>query len=236
MGTPTRYTYGIATVPKTEPLGHYPLPDPFHTSATSNSLGSVTYSNDFDTLIGTDYTVTGTSSTFALGAGLGGVAVLTPGAATTASSAYKNGQFLQFTSGLKFWYMARFNVSALGGTAYIGLQAGSSTSDGIWFAVSSTGAVSLVSVVGGTTTTIVPSTAFTTATAGGWVDVAFYYDGTDLMVFQSDVTVARVTAPTIGASATTLTNAIIGPVFEMTPTASQTMTVDYVLAAEELYR
>jgi len=42
--------------------------------------------------------------------------------------------------------------------------------------------------------------------------------------------------PTIGSSATTLTNAILTPVFEITPTATQTLTVDYVLAAQEVTR
>jgi len=63
-----------------------------------------------------------------------------------------------------------------------------------------------------------------------------YFDGTDLQVFANGNLVARVSAPTIGASATTLTNAVLSPVFQITPTATDTLTVDYVLAAEEISR
>jgi hypothetical protein len=48
--------------------------------------------------------------------------------------------------------------------------------------------------------------------------------------------VARVTAPTIGSTGTTLTNAVLGPVFQITPTATDTLTADFVLAAQEVSR
>lgn len=236
MSSPSRFLSGVATVDADEPLGNYPFPDPFHSSGSSG-LGSVSYVNDFNTLIGTDYTVTGVSSTFALASGVGGVAVLTPGGTTTVSSAYKPAPFLQFIAGNKFWYVVRFKASAVSGTKafYAGLQAGSSAANGIWFtkAASST-AISLVSTVGSTATTLVANVA--TVTADTYVDVAFYFDGTDLLVYSEDAAVARVSAPTIGSSATTLTNSVLSPVFQMTPTATDTLTVDYVLAAQEVTR
>lgn len=234
MANPSRFLDGVATVRQDKPLGFYPRIDPFHTSGNVN-YGIVEYKNDFDTLIGTDYTVTGTSSTFALTTTVvGGAGILTPGAATTASSAYKAGQFLQFAAGQKFWYVARFQISALAGTAYVGLQAGSAVTDGLWFAVNASGVVSLVSTVASTATTLVNN--IVTIAGATWVDLGLYYNGTDLLVFSNDVMVARVTAPTIGASATTLTNAILTPVFQITPTASQTLTTDYVLTACEVAR
>ena len=238
MGYPTNLTYGISTVPTQQPLGMYPLPDPFHTSANS-ALDVVTYANDFFS-IGTavkDWTITGTSSTFDCATGLGGQVVLTPGGATTASAAYQTNQGFQFTAGQQFWFVERFKASAVAGTVsfYAGLRAGSSVNDGIWFQKSaSSTSLDLVSVVGGVTTTLV--TGVTTAAANTWMDVAFWYNGTDLLVFANDAVVARVLAPTIGASGTTLTNALLGVVFEMTPTATDTLTCDYVLSAQETTR
>ena len=236
MGSPTRFTSGVATVDAQYPLGNYPFPDPFHTSGQSGT-GSVQYVNDFNTLIGTDYTVTGTSSTFALTAGVGGLAILTPGGSTTASAAYKAVGFLQFTAGDKFWYVARVKASAVSGNKafYFGLRSGSSANDGIWFAkAAASTSLNLVSTVGSAATTLVTGVA--TVAADTYVDVAFYYDGTDLLVYSNDAVVARVSAPTIGSSGTTLTDAVIGPVFQMTPTATDTLTVDYVLAAQEVTR
>ena len=73
-------------------------------------------------------------------------------------------------------------------------------------------------------------------TAGGWIDVAFYYNGNDLLVYSSDVLVARVPSVTIGASGTTLTNVLLTPFIQITPTATDTLTTDYVFAAQETTR
>ena len=48
--------------------------------------------------------------------------------------------------------------------------------------------------------------------------------------------VARVSSPTIGSSSTTLTNALMGTVFQITPIATDTLTTDFVLAAQEVSR
>ena len=136
MSSPTRFTSGVATVDQQYPLGNYPFPDPFHTSgSTVETTGSSSYTNDFNTLIGTDYTVSGTSSTFALTNGVGGLAVLTPGGTTTATAAYKPATFVQFQSGKKLWYNVRFKASAVSGNKafYVGLRNGSSATEGIWF-------------------------------------------------------------------------------------------------------
>jgi len=237
MGNPTRFTSGVGTAYQGETLGNYPLPDPFHTGSTQ-SLGISIYQNDFNTLIGTDYTVTGTSSTFALSnTVVGGAGVLTPGAATTATAAYKNGSFLQFQAGNQFWYEVRFQASAVSGTKayYVGLRNGSGVTDGLWFAkAASSTSINLVSTVNSTTTTLVTGVA--TAAAATWNNLGLYYDGTDLLVYSENALVARVSAPTIGSTATTLTNAILSPVFQITPTATDTLTVDFVLAAQELTR
>jgi hypothetical protein len=236
MSNPTRLYAGLSTAYPNETLYSFPFPDPFHTGSTQ-TLGSSTYTNDFNTLIGTDYTVTGTSSTFALTAGVGGLAILTPGGTTTATSAYKSGQFFQIVSGNRFWYTTRIQASAVAGNVsfYAGLQAGSSTNDGLWFskAAAST-SINLVSVVGGTSTTIASGIA--TVAAATWIEFGLYYNGTDLLVFVNNVPVARISSPTVGSSATTLTNAVMGPVFQITPTATDTLTTDFVLACQEVNR
>jgi hypothetical protein len=241
MSNPTRFYSGVSTAFPNEPLYSYPFPDPFHTGSNQYT-GSSTYSNDFNTLIGTDYTVTGTSSTFAVTNGIGGQALLTPGGATTATAAYKAGTFIQFVAGYRTWFVVRFKVSAVSGNVdyYAGLRAGSATTDGLWFAkAAASTSINLVSTVNSTATTLVTGVA--TAVAGGWVEVGFYYDGTDLICFSGTGSTdmgpdARVSAVTIGTTGTNLTNALLSPVFQITPVATETMTTDFVLAAQEVAR
>ena len=111
----------------------------------------------------------------------------------------------------------------------------SSTTDSLLF-VKAAGSTSLnlVSTVNGTATTLV--TGVTTMADNTFVDVGFYYNGTDLLVYSSDALVARVPAVTIGASGTNLTNALMTTLFGITPVATETMTIDYEFAAMETTR
>lgn len=239
MGSPVRYTYGVSTVPKQQPLGDYPLPDPFHTGDGASG-DTTTYSNDFFGIGSTtlDWTIVGTSSTFTAVDGLGGIAKVTPGGTTTVTTVYKTGSSFQFVSGSRFWYICRIAPSAVAGSVsyYFGLQKGSATTDGIWFtkAASST-SLNLVSVVNSTSTTL--ATGIDTAVAGQYHDVAFVfnYNG-DLVVYVNDAAVARISAATIGSTGTTLTNALLTPVFSITPTATDTLSIDYVLSAQDVTR
>ncbi len=239
MSNPQRFTSGLSTAFQNEVLYSFPFPDPFHTGS-NQGLGSSVYSNDFNTLIGTDYTVTGTSSTFALSnTVVGGAAVLTPGAASTASAAYKNGTFFQFQAGNRAWFSTRIQASAVSGTItyYVGLRNGSGVTDGLWFVKpASSTSINLVSTVNSTATTLL--TGLATAVATTWVDLGWYFDGTDLLVYVNSALAARVTAPTIGSTGTTLSNAIMAPVFQITPggTNADTLTSDFVLTAQELVR
>lgn len=241
MGSPSRFTSGVATVDAQYPLGQYPFPDPFHTSG-SVGLDTVSYSNDFFTVGSTtlDWTLTGVSSTFAITDGLGGVALVTPGGTSTVTTVAGAHNGFQFIAGQSFWYLCRIKVNAVTSTKsfLFGLQTGTSatSTDGLWFVKpASSTSLNLVSRVGSTSTTVV--TGVTTVAADTYVDVGFYYNGADVLVYSSDVLVARITAPTIGASATTLTNALLTPVFQTTPTAiTDTLSIDYVLAAQETVR
>jgi hypothetical protein len=120
------------------------------------------------------------------------------------------------------------------------MQKGSAVTDGIWFAkAAASTSINLVSTVNSTATTLVTGVA--TAVAATWVELGFYYDGTDIIVYSGSSTVAmgpiaRIAAPTIGSTGTNLTNALIAPVFQITPTATDTLTADFVLAAQEVLR
>lgn len=242
MSAPTRFLSGVATVPAATPLGNYPFPDPFHTSGTTG-LDVISYANDFFNIGSTtlDWTITGTSSTFATTNGLGGVALITPGATTTTTTVASAGSSFQIIAGQKFWYVCRIKMSAITSTKAFtfGLQKGSgatgSATDGIWFTKpASSTSLNLVSTVNSTATTLV--TGVTTAADDTYVDVGFYYDGVDLLVYSADAVVARVSAPTVGSTATTLTNALLNVAFNVVPTATDTLSIDYVLAAQESAR
>jgi hypothetical protein len=168
------------------------------------------------------------------------MSLITPGGATTVTTVAGTHNGFQFIAGNAFWYVCRIQPAAVSGTKsfLFGLQTGTSatSTDGIWFTKpASSTSLNLVSTVGSTATTLVTGVA--TASAAGWLDVGFYYNGTDLLVYASDNLVARVSAPTIGSSGTTLTSALLTPVFQSTPTATtDTLTIDYVLAAQEMTR
>lgn len=240
MGAPSRFLSGVATVDAQYPLGNYPFPDPFHTSGSAG-LDVTSLANDFFTIGSTtlDWTITGTSSTFAITDGVGGVALITPGGTTTTTTVAGAHSGFQFVAGNKFWYLCRIKASAVSGTKAFtfGMQkgTGATNTDGIFFtkAASST-SLNLVSRVNSTSTTLVTGVA--TAAADTYLDVGFYYDGTDLLVFASDALIARVTAPTIGSTGTNLTDALLTQYFQVVPTATDTLSIDYVLSAQETTR
>ena len=242
MSAPTRFLSGVATVPATEPLGNFPFPDPFHTGGSAG-LDVVSYANDFFNIGSTtlDWTITGTSSTFATTNGLGGIALVTPGGTTTTTTVASAGSSFQLIAGNKFWYVCRIKMSAISSTKAFtfGLQKGSgalgSATDGLWFTKpASSTSLNLVSRVDGTSTTLV--TGVTTVVADTYLEVGMYYDGTDLLVYSGHELVARVSAPTVGATATTLTDELLNVVFNVVPTATDTLSVDFVLTAQETTR
>ncbi len=104
MGTPTRFTSGLATVPKAAPLGMYGLPDPTEWHS---------YFNDFDTYVAGDWTVT------EVGAGSraltdidGGALLITNAAADNdRNELQKLGESFLLTAGKRAFFKARFKVS-----------------------------------------------------------------------------------------------------------------------------
>ena len=240
MATPTRYINGVATSLASQPLGNYPLPDPFHTGGTVG-LDVCTYSNDFfDIGTTTAYTISAGAVALGVGAaGVGGTLVLTPTSAT-ACAVTRAATAFQFTRGSKFWFVQRIAPSAVAGvmSMFFGVNTANAaiTADGLYFRKAASQLnVDFVSVINGTTTVL--AAAVTTAAAGVYMDLAFYYDGTDILVYVSDVVVARISAITVGATnAFTVTNAYLSPVFQITPVGTENLNVDYVLVANEVVR
>ena len=238
MSNPQRYTSGLATVPAAQPLGNFPFPDPFHTGGNVG-LDVTAYSNDFFTLGTTtvDWTITttGSGATFAITDGVGGLALLSPGGASSVNTVAQTKRSFQFSTGKQFWYLCRVALGSLTGARYFsfGLQdsTASTPNNGLFFSkdTSSSGAVRLVQASSGTLTTLV-STVYTYTNALPYVDVALYYNGTDLLVYAADAVVARITSYTPPAQLMTsfFTSTVIS--------GTETMTVDYLLVAQETVR
>ena len=110
------------------------------------------------------------------------------------------------------------------------------TADGLYFRKAASQLnIDLVSVISGTTTVL--DAAITAVVAGTYVDVGFYYDGTDLYVYSDDVVQARISNITVGATnAFTVTNSYLSPVFQITPVGTENLNTDYVLVANEIVR
>ena len=232
MSNPTRYSNGVSTNDAQYLNGNFPLPAPFTTSGSSLT-GVAQYANDFTSSVA-EYTVTGSSSAIALADGNGGIAVLTPGGTTTASAAYKTASNVAFVAGNQVWFSTRIKASLVSGTKafYVGLRNGSAVTNGLWFAkAASSTSVNLVSTVASVATTLVTGVA--TAVDDTFLELGYYFDGVDLLVYSDNVVVARVTAPVIG---TNIPSVNLGPVMQITPTATDTLTVDYISASVEVTR
>ena len=242
MSTPVRFVNGISTQPVFAFGGDFPLPHPFSSSARPTH-GVAVYADDFlDLGNTTSRTIVGASSTLALTDEVGGVALITPGAATTVTTVHRTAAALQFQAGNRLWCQHRMAVSSVAGAVVVqvGLSKVSAgtiaTTDRLYIekAAGST-SLNLISVVNNVSTTLL--TAFMTGMANAtYYNFGLYYDGKDLEVYVNDNLMGRVAAVTIGASATNLTNALMAPYVNITPTASETIKLDYLMAAQELPR
>lgn len=232
MSNPTRYSNGVSTNDAQYLNGNFPLPAPFTTSGSSLT-GVAQYANDFTESVA-EYTVTGASSTFALTDGNGGLGLITPGAASTATAAYKTASNVAFVAGNQVWFSTRIKASLVSGTKafYVGLRNGSAVTNGLWFAkAASSTSVNLVSTVASVATTLVTGVA--TAADDTYLELGYYFDGLDLLVYNNNTIVARVSAPVIGTS---IPSVNLGTVMQITPTATDTLTVDYISASVEVTR
>lgn len=65
--------------------------------------------------------------------------------------------------------------------------------------------------------------------AATFLTAGWYYDGEDLAVCVNGTLVDRILSPT-------LTTTIMSPFISLTPSASETITIDFILVASEMVR
>lgn len=237
IGIPTRFPNGVSTNLVDTVMADYPLPDPIH-SGSASGKDVFSYINDFvDLGNAASRTITGAGASFALTDGLGGIGVLSP-ASGVASSIYRTGAAFQFIQGNKFWFVHRLKCSSVAGNTafYFGvIKTGAATTDSLLFKkVAATTTLSLVSTVNNVATTLVSNV--TTVANDTFVDVGFYYDGRVLGVYVDDVLVTTITDVTVGSASTTLTNAMLTPITQIAPVATETISLDYAIVAQEVSR
>jgi len=102
MAAPTRFPSGVTNVEPPHPLGMYGAPDPakFHQ-----------FFDDFDTYLASDWTITGTPGTVAMGALDGGVITLTNGAADNNSTFLQGAQSFLGEVGKRLWFGTRLKLN-----------------------------------------------------------------------------------------------------------------------------
>lgn len=247
MSAPTRFTNGITTVSKTNPLGMFGLPDPTEW---------YTFFDDFDTWV-TDtsgvakYTITTTeagasSATEALGDAAGGTLVITNDAADNDADWFqKLGENFKPASGKKLFFKARFKVSdATQCDWIIGLlitdttplaAGGDGVTDGIFFQKDDGDTNIDFYVQKDSTTGQLTSTAVTTAAADDtFMTLAYYFDGARYIdVFKDDVKVATVDLTTTLTTYLPDTELTVSFGIQNGEAVAKVMTLDYIFAAIE---
>lgn len=235
MGTPSRFTNGIATVPKTAPLGMYGLPDPTEW---------ITYFNDFHTYTAGDWTVTevGSGSRALTDVNGGALLVTNASADNDRNELQKVGEGFLLASGKKAFFKARFKVSdatqsdfliglAVTDTTLQGSVDGDGVTDGIFFNKDDGDANLDFNVQKNTSTGQVRATAISTVVSDTFLTVAWYFDGvSSVSYFVNDVQLGTVDGSSTYLPDTELT---VSFAIQNGEAVAKTMTVDYLFAALE---
>jgi hypothetical protein len=240
MPDSTRFTSGVNTAMPDDALGNYPMIDPFHSSGTqapvsaTNNIGYgvAEYKNDFHVMAATEYTLTGTGTpSFAVTNGAGGIALLSTSiGASDSAVAIMPTLNHQYVAGQNAWYSTTINLSDATTCALVaGLKDAVSESNGIWFSKASASTSVLLNIK--VATVAITPIAITTAANATMIELAWYYNGADLLVYANDVFIARV----LYASLPTV---VMAPIYSLTNGSGviRTLSIDYILAAEELAR
>jgi hypothetical protein len=235
--TTSRFPNGITTVTKTNPLGHYGLPDP---------MEWITWFDDFTDYDANQWIITtteaGTSSaTEAIANAQGGILVVTNDVndndadflqlASTSGSAVI--EPFKFVSGKKTFFKARFKVSdATQSDFVIGLQITDTTpldvTDGVFFQKDDGDANLDFHVEKNNTAT--SASAIATVADDTYLTVAFYYDGkSKVEYFVNDAN--------LGSSVTTNLpddeELTVSFGIQNGAAASKIMSVDYIFVSQE---
>lgn len=235
MSSPARFTYGVTTVGKANPLGMFGLPDPteWHT-----------YFNDFDTYVAGDWVVT------AIGAGTqaltdidGGAVLLTNAAADNDRiELQKLGESFLITSGKRAFFKARFKVSdatqsdfliglAVTDTTLQGSIDGAGVTDGIFFSKDDGDALLDVQCQKNATTGQTRAAGIATVVTDTFLSVAWAYDGvSEVKYYVNDVQLGTLAGTSAYLPDTELT---VSFAIMNGEGVAKTMTVDYLFAAQE---
>lgn len=235
MGTPSRFTNGLTTVPKANPLGMYGLPDPTEWHS---------YFNDFDHYVAANWTVTAVGTgTAALTNIDGGALLLTNSAADNDSIQLQQvGESFALTAGKRAFFKARFKVSdatqsdliiglCVTDTTLMGATAGAGVTDGIFFSKDDGVATLDVQCQKNATTGQTRSAGVATLANDTFVTVAWAYDGkSEVAYFVNDVQLG-----TLAGTAAYLPDTTLAVSFGLMngEAVAKTMTVDYLFAATE---
>lgn len=237
MPTPVRYPGGVATVPASNPLGQFGMPDPTEWHV---------WFDDFDNFEADQWIITTTEAgagdaTEAATSVDGGVLLLTNDAAdddndflqwsgddaSTAIETYK------FESGKKLFFKARIKVSdATQSDFVIGLQITDTSplavTDGVYWRKDDGDAnLDFVVIKNSTATT---ATAASTAVSDTWMTLAFYYDGKASIAYYKDNVQlgTSVTTNLVDDEELTISFGI-----QNGEAVAKTMSVDYIFVAKE---
>lgn len=229
MAAPTRFTSGVTTVPKTDPLGMFGLPDPTEWNV---------YFNDFHEDVSSDWTETATS--VGAGTSAGAVTDADGGVLRITTAANENdglfmespGESFLIQTGKKAFIKARFQVGdAAQSDLIIGLHSTDTTpldATHRFAFISEDGSASLFFNVDDNTTDA-DSDSVATLEDDTWIVVAAYYDGAGTIELYAD-----------GAKKATMTDVdvpsgelAIGIGYLNGAAGAETTDIDYIFVAVE---
>lgn len=225
----TRYPNGVTTVPATDPLAMFGMPDPTKWHS---------YFEDFDYYLAGDWTITNASAGTVALADIDGGAILITNAAGDDNAIFlnKKGEGFLLEAGKRAFFKARFKISDVTQSDFvIGLQVTDTTPldvvDGIYF-LKTDGAATLdvfcrKDAATGSTT----AAAIATLVNDTFVTVALYYDGVGtLSYYVNDVIKGQLVATSAYLPDQELTVSIG---LQNGEAVSKNATIDYVFVAEE---
>lgn len=235
MGSPSRFTNGIATVSKSNPLGNFGLPDPteWHT-----------YFNDFDTYTAGEWTVTevGVGSRALTDIDGGALLITNAAADNDRNELQKLGESFLLAAGKRAFFKARFKVSdatqsdfliglAVTDTTLQGAVDGAGVTDGIFFSKDDGDALLDVQCQKNATTGQTRAAGIATVVADTFLTVAWAFDGkSDVAYFVNDVQLGTLAGTSAFLPDTELT---VSFALMNGEAVAKTMTLDYIFASIE---
>lgn len=237
MGNPTRFSHGLTTVGKSDPLGMFGLPDP---------TGWHVFWDDFDNFEADQWIITrvGTTPTEAVQDADGGILLLTmAGTDDSADSLQWSGddnsatrETFKVEAGKKAFFKARFKVSdATQSDFQLGLVITDTTpldaTDGIYFQKDDGDALLDVVCRKNATTNSTSATDIHAVVADTYLTAAWYYDGvSEVKAYVNGNQVASLNASSTYLPDTELTVSIH---MQNGEGSAKTMSLDYVFVAKE---